>query len=164
MGPQPAHSSHNPSHLVSLAPKCDRNALWFESKLAHGPICGVCREPLLGPGPLAQLAFPPARLSQGQMTSFSMAWSPDSPVPASSESIRQVPLCVGTSILIWKKLQAQKESMCMGTGRIPNPHLTLTSPEKADTPVYLPKALCAANGSVDLFYWREQGTHIFLRN
>lgn len=36
------------------------------------------------------------------MTSF-MAWSPCSPVPASSESIRQVPLPVGTSILIWKK-------------------------------------------------------------
>lgn len=49
----------------------------------------------------AQPAFPSARLSQGQMTSFSVARSPDSPV--SSESIRQGPLSMGTSILIWKK-------------------------------------------------------------
>lgn len=52
----------------------------------------------------AQPAFPSARLSQGQMTSFSVVWSPDSPAPGSSESIRQGPLSVGISILIWKKL------------------------------------------------------------
>lgn len=52
----------------------------------------------------AQPAFPSARLSQGQMTSFSVVWSPDSPAPVSSESIRQGPLSVGISILIWKKL------------------------------------------------------------
>lgn len=70
----------------------------------------------------AQPAFPSARISQGQMTSFSMAWSPESPVPVSSVSIRQVPLSVGTSILIWKKLQAQKESKYVGTEghRIPS--------------------------------------------
>lgn len=93
------------------------------------PSRGVCRECSVGPEPLAQPAFPSARLSQGQMTSFSMAWSPDSPVPVSSESIRQVPLRVGTSILIWKKLQIQKESKCIGTEGTPSPQLTLTSLE-----------------------------------
>lgn len=57
--------------------------------------------PAQGP---AQPAFPSARLSQGQMTSFSVVWSPDSPAPVSSESIRKGPLSGGISILIWKKL------------------------------------------------------------
>lgn len=57
----------------------------------------------------AQPAFPSARLSQGQMTSFSVVWSPDSPAPVSSESIRQGPLSVGISILIWKKLWTQMQ-------------------------------------------------------
>lgn len=48
------------------------------------------------------------------MTSFLMARSPDSPVPVSSESIRQVPLSIRTSILIWKKLQTQEKSKCGG--------------------------------------------------
>lgn len=80
----------------------DLNALRFESgsggptqrSLPASP--AWCRAP-------AQPAFPSAWLSQGQMTSFLMAWSLDSPVPVSSESIRQVPLSTGTSILIWKK-------------------------------------------------------------
>lgn len=67
-----------------------------------------CRAP-------AQPAFPSAWLSQGQMTSFLMAWSLDSPVPVSSESIRQVPLSTGTSILIWKKLRRKKKGE--GSGR-----------------------------------------------
>lgn len=70
---------------------------------------GVCRTIFPTQGP-AQPAFPSARLSQGQMTSFSVVWSPDSPALGSSESIRQVPLSVGISILIWKKLQTQKEN------------------------------------------------------
>lgn len=109
---------HNPPHLISPDPKYYCNALWFESKRA--PHSGVCWEHPLGPRTLAQPALPWARLSQGQMTSFSVACSADSPVPVSSESIRQVPLSVGTSILIWKKLRAQKESTC-GDARDPRP-------------------------------------------
>lgn len=82
------------------------NALGFESKCAPRLMVSA-RTIFPAKGP-AQPAFPSARLSQGQMTSFSVVWSPDSPAPGSSESIRQGPLSVGISILIWKKLQTQK--------------------------------------------------------
>lgn len=70
--------------------------------MSCGPSHGICQSIFLVQSPQLCLPFP-HRLSQGQMTSFSVARSPDSPVPASSESIKQVPLPVGTSILIWKK-------------------------------------------------------------
>lgn len=78
------------------------NALGFESKCAPGLM--VSARTIFPAHSPAQPAFPSARLSQGQMTSFSVVWSPDSPAPGSSESIRQGPLSVGISILIWKKL------------------------------------------------------------
>lgn len=84
--------------------------------MSRGPIQPSVQERLPSPRPRAQLALPSVRLSQGQMTSFSMAWSLRSPVLVSSESTRQVPLPVGTSILIWKKLQAQGESRWVGIG------------------------------------------------
>ena len=77
---------------------------------SRGPILQSLWERLPGPRPQAQPAWPSAGLSQGQMTSFSVAWSPRAPGPGSSESIRQAPLPIGTSILIWKKLQTQEQS------------------------------------------------------
>lgn len=77
---------------------------------SRGPILQSLWEQLPGPRPQAQPAWPSAGLSQGQMTSFSVAWSPRAPGPGSSESIRQAPLPMGTSILIWKKLQTHEQS------------------------------------------------------
>ena len=62
----------------------------------RGPILPSLWERLPGPRPRAQPAWPSTGLSQGQTTSFSVAWSP--------RALRQAPLPMGTSILIWKKL------------------------------------------------------------
>lgn len=113
------------AHVPALRPVCSfqsSNTTLMHlgrSKCAPG-LMVYARTVFPAPGS-AQPAFPSARLSQGQMTSFSVVWSPDSPAPVSSESIRQGPLSVGISILIWKKLRTQKQVKRERKGR-QSPH------------------------------------------
>ena len=106
----------------------------------RGPILPSLWEQLPGPRPQAQPVWPSAALSQGQMTPLSVAWSPRAPGSASSESIRQAPLPMGTSILIWKKLQAHEQSRWVGTG---GRHTQLTRPpEEAQTQALSGSCVC----------------------
>ena len=100
---------------------------------SRGPILQSLWERLPGPRPQAQPAWPSAGLSQGQMTSFSVAWSPRAPGPGSSESIRQAPLPIGTSILIWKKLQTHEQSSVW--------RRKVTTPGSPDPPRHRPRCL-----------------------
>lgn len=155
---------HHSTHLVSLAPKCDRNALRFEGKRAHGPIWRGLPGASSWFGAPGSAGFPLGQALPGadDLLLYGLVTRVSCRAILRVHQAGPAP-CRHVHFDLEKASGTKRKQVHRGQ----EGHqilASLTSPEKGDTQVYLPKALGAANGSRGLFYWRRQGTPIFLLN